>query len=183
MNFFPTAGWQEYFQLWCWRLPKINPRSNSIEFREEVAGKNLQCLWSRALHTSYSNAVPAEGLECPSVWKKSGTHGADVPGAAIPSPWDFLLTLFTHLVGSHCFPVVKEWAGAKEPGNRTHQLPTEWAMHGSQTGKNTRYAEYVRHSSMIAPRISGCVLHNMACAELGTSASRNSRRTRESRRT
>ena len=52
---------------------------------------------------------------------------------------------------------------------------------GARLEKNTCYAEYVRHSCMIAPRILGCIRHNMACTELGASASRNSQHTRESR--
>ena len=38
-----------------------------------------------------------------------------------------------------------------------------------RTGKNSRYAEYVRRGSAIEPRISGGVRRNMAYAELGAS--------------
>ena len=53
------------------------------------------------------------------------------------------------------------------PGINTHSMP-EW--------KNTRYAEYVRRSSVIASRISGGARHNMAGA-----GPRTHRRTRRSR--
>ena len=49
----------------------------------------------------------------------------------------------------------------------------------AQTGKNTHYAEYVRCSSVIAPRTSGGVWHNMACAKHATSGLQNCLRARE----
>ena len=56
-------------------------------------------------------------------------------------------------------------------------------LDGGQTGKNTRYAEYDRRSSTIAPRISADIRRNITCAELGASRPPNSLLTADSRRT
>ena len=54
-------------------------------------------------------------------------------------------------------------------------------LHPPRPGKkNTRYAEYVLHSSAIGPTILGYIRCNMACTELGASGLRYSWWTRES---